>query len=358
MFFGLSVFALYLYFFVGFDKLFLVVKNVDFANYLTFYLLAIGTMLVVMFCWVFSWRRLLSSLNVKVGLKNAFLYYWIGYFVDLVVPCQAVCGEVTRLYLVHKETKNNYGAIAAAGITNRIVSYTIVTLGLSIGTIYILTQPTPPLFALSLLLLSWIGAVAYLSVLLFLALKDKSAEKLASILMKVLKTLRVRRYSEGLAPKTLESLKSFNEGFKFFRAHPRNLIVPIMFQTFSFALNLVVYIFVFYALGLKSSVDFFIVVYFLAGAVQDASAAFSVGALEIILTNIFIFYGIQAAVSGVAAAVLRSVTFWFPLLVGYMIAQVVGVRRMLSPGNPEYASIEHDVETDELSIPSANPSST
>ena len=76
--------------------------------------------------------------------------------------------------------------------------------------------------------------------------------------------------------------------------------------------------------------DFFIVVYFLAGAIQDASAVFSVGALEIILTSIFIFYGIQPAVSGVTAAVLRSVTFWFPLLVGYAIVQVVGARKLLS----------------------------
>jgi len=361
MIFGLAVFALYLYFFVGFNQLFLVVKNVDFMNYITYYLLAIGTMLLVMLCWVSSWRKLLASLKIKISLKNAFLYYWIGYFVDLVVPCQAVCGEVTRLYLVHKETRDNYGAIAAAGITNRIVAYTIVTLGLSVGTIYVLTKPDPPLFALELLFLSWIGALAYLVVLLYLAFKDDSAEKLAAVLMKVLRTLRVRRYSEGLSPKTLESLKSFNEGFKFFRANPRHLIVPIIFQVFSFTLNLTVYIFVFYALGLGRTqmVDFFVVVYFLAGAIQDASAAFSVGALEILLTNIFIFYGIEAAVSGVAAAVLRSVTFWFPLLVGYIIAQVVGVRRLISPGGArEYPSVEPEVETDKPPVSSAGTSSS
>lgn len=77
--------------------------------------------------------------------------------------------------------------------------------------------------------------------------------------------------------------------------------------------------------------DFFILVYFLAGAVQDATSAFSVGGLEILLTNIFIFLGIAPAASGVAAAVLRSVTFWLPLLAGYVIVQVVGAKSLLSP---------------------------
>jgi len=49
-----------------------------------------------------------------------------------------------------------------------------------------------------------------------------------------------------------------------------------------------------------------------------------VGALEIILIRIFILYGIQPAVSGVVAAILGSTTFWFPLLAGNAIVQVVG----------------------------------
>ena len=82
---------------------------------------------------------------------------------------------------------------------------------------------------------------------------------------------------------------------------------------------------VFYALGFNYLLlDFFLLVYFLAGAIQDATAAFSVGGLAILLTNLFIFFGIAPATSGVAAAVLRTVTFWFPLLVGYVIVQVVG----------------------------------
>jgi uncharacterized protein (TIRG00374 family) len=340
---GLVVFALYLYFFIGLDEILIVIRNFNLAGYLTFYLLAIGTMLLVMLFWVSSWRSLLKTLNVNVGLKNAFLYYWTGYFVDLIVPCQSVCGEITRLYLVQKETKNNYGAIAAAGVANRIVVYSIVTSGLTTAVFYLLVRNRIPAFGIGLLIISWVGAVAFLCVLFYIALSGTAAEKLASLILRLLKALRIKRFSsEGLSQGTMDSLRSFHDGFKFFRNNPRYLIKPIIFQVSSFTLNIVVYVLVFYALGFNNMLlDFFLIVYFLAGTVQDATSAFSVGGLEILLTNLFIFFGIQAATSGVAAVVLRSVTFWFPLLVGYIIVQVVGGRNLLN------AKVRKEIETEE-----------
>jgi len=344
---GLIVFALYLYFFVGFNKIFLVVSSVNLTNYLVFYSLAIGVMLVVILCWVSSWRALLKALNVKISLKNAYLYYWTGYFVDLIVPCQQVCGEVTRLYLVEKETQENLGSIGAAGITNRILAYSIVATGLTAGVVYLLIRGRIPAFASDLLILSWVGAMLYLSVLLYLALSSNAAEKIASFILKILKALRIRRYQsgEGLSPGLLESLKSFHEGFAFFRANPRYLLKPLAFQAASYALNLTAYVLIFYSLGLNYLIlDFFILVYFLAGAVQDATSAFSVGGLEILLTNLFTFFGIDLGKSGVAAAVLRSVTFWLPLLVGYVIVQVVGAKSLLSPKVREKIMAEQEAK--------------
>ncbi|HTY74742.1 MAG TPA: lysylphosphatidylglycerol synthase transmembrane domain-containing protein [Candidatus Nanoarchaeia archaeon] len=344
---GLAVFALYLYFFVGINQIFLVVKDVNLTNYVVFYSLAISTMLVVLLCWVSSWRELLKTLNVKISLKNAYLYYWTGYFVDLIVPCQQVCGEVTRLYLVEKETGKNYGSIGAAGITNRIIGYSVVTTSLTAGLIYLLIRGKIPAFASDLLIISWLGAVTYLSILLYLALSSNAAERLASLILKVLKALRIKRYRSGeeISPGLLVSLSSFHAGFEFFRANPRYLIKPLAFMTASYALNFSVYVLIFYALGFNHLLlDFFLLVYFLAGAVQDATSAFSVGGLEILLTNIFIFFGIAPAASGVAAAVLRSVTFWLPIVVGYIVVQAVGAKSLLSPKVREKIRIEQEIE--------------
>jgi len=56
-----------------------------------------------------------------------------------------------------------------------------------------------------------------------------------------------------------------------------------------------------------------------------------VGSLEIILTNLFVLYGVPIGLSGLAATLLRFLTFWLHILVGYATVQVVGARSLLNP---------------------------
>lgn len=74
---GLIVFVIYLYFFIGIPQIATVLSRINSTQYITFYLLALAFV-----------------------LASVYLYYWVGYFTDLVVPCATVCGELTRLYLV------------------------------------------------------------------------------------------------------------------------------------------------------------------------------------------------------------------------------------------------------------------
>ncbi|MFB3889992.1 MAG: flippase-like domain-containing protein [Candidatus Bathyarchaeia archaeon] len=327
MIFGLVIFLLYLQFFIGFGDIFSAVQGVDVGEFFLFYFLSMGALLAVIGLWVLSWKSLLDSLSVRVSFRNAFMYYWIGYFVDLLVPLQSVGGEVMRLYLVRRKTREDYGSIAASGVANRMVAYGIVVTGLSMAMVYLLTVSTVPAFALNLLLLTWAGALVFLGILLYLAFAERAVEKLASAFVKTTHFLRLRRNRAGLSPKTLESLGFFQQGFKFLRANPRHIVKPFFLQMVAFVLNIAVYVFVFYALGFsRLPIDFFIVVYLLTGAIQDVAGVFSVGFLDILLTSIFMFYGIPPAESGVATAVLRSVVFWFPLTVGYLSARHVSVK--------------------------------
>ncbi len=334
---GLVVFFLYLYFFVGFNAILLVFERANLMEYGVFFSLAICALLLVMLFWVASWKTLLNSLSIKVSLKNAFLYYWVGYFADLVIPGQGVSGEATRMYLVRKDTKDDYGPIAASCITNRIVAYTVVTVGISVGLVYLVTTPTfakLPAYAPYLLLIAWIGSVIHVGLLLYLALSDGAVKKIANFIFKVLKAFRLKKYAtEENMQKTYESLARFHEGFRFFRKNPRQLLLPFGFQVLAYLLSITVYFLIMSTLGVTAGFfDFIILVYFLAGAIQDASAVFSVGALEIVLTSVFIAVlgNDVAAASGVAVAMLRSVTFWFPVVVGYIIIQVVGARNILT----------------------------
>jgi uncharacterized membrane protein YbhN (UPF0104 family) len=118
-----------------------------------------------------------------------------------------------------------------------------------------------------------------------------------------------------------------------FRDKPRKLVKPFLFQFVSMALNIGVYVLVFYSLGLTTLfLDFFIIVYFIVGTVQIAAAVFSVGALDIALANLFSSYGVRDIGFGaLAATMLRFLTFWLPIVVGYVTVQAIGARRLLNP---------------------------
>jgi len=343
---GLIAFALYLYFFVGFTELSYVLENLNPMDYAFFYSLAVaGTLLSVLFIAA-SWHSLLSSLSIKAKLRSLFLYTWAGTFVDLIVPCQAVCGEVTRIYLVRKDNRESYGAIAASSITNRIISYVISSVGLLTGIVLLLSRAAADPFLLNLLIIALIGTVIYLVVLFYIAFDQKAPKKLATVVFKLLKALKMKRFSpEELSRKAEDALSVFHQGFETFRKSPKHIIKPMIFQLLSLLLNIAVYMLVFYSIGIKDLyIDFFIIAYFIVGTVQIAAAVFSVGTLEIILTNLFVLYGVPLGLSGLAATLLRFLTFWLPVLVGYVTVQVIGARSLLNPKAREGLAAQQNIE--------------
>ena len=341
---GLIVFFLYLYFFVGFSSLLAVLSSLNSVNYVVYYSLAVLAAVFSIFFVAAAWQDLLKTLSVKAKLRSLFLYTWVGYFVDLVVPCQAVCGEVTRIYLVHDENQDSYGAVAASSLTNRIISYFITSVGLLTGIALVLTRASgvPPLI-LELLVVALAGDFVYLGGLIYLAVDAQAAEKVAGILFKAVAALRLSRFLPADLPERVQgSLLVLHEGFRTFRDKPAKLVKPFLFQFLSMALNVGVYVLVFYSLGLTTLfLDFFIIIYFIVGTVQIAVAVFSVGALDIALANVFASYGVRDIGFGaLAATMLRFLTFWMPIVVGYVTVQAIGARKLLSPKAVATAVVE------------------
>ncbi len=146
----------------------------------------------------------------------------------------------------------------------------------------------------------------------------------------MLKIFSPKRYHVSNIEKTQKSLSDYYTGFQTFRHKPKLLVKPFLLHSISYLLGLSVYVLVFYALGIPSSTpQFYIVVFFITTAFQDSTASFSVGALEIFLATILVLYGISPGFSGIAAVVLRSAIFWFPLFVGFICVQIIGAKNLL-----------------------------
>ncbi len=337
---GSAIFMLYIYFSIGINEFIIVGQNLNFTSFLLFLSLGLVTMLLAQLSWAASWLTLLNALSINIGIRKTFLYYFAGDFVDRLVPSPGVVGDVTRAFLVRKEKLSTYGAVAAALITNRIVAYGVVMASLTAGITFLLLTNNIPMFATGLLIAVWLGALASFLLLSIVVIKENAVKKTVKALIKLLKFLKYKK-AQQLSSKAFKFLSRFHEGFKFYAANRRYLILPIIFNTVSFALNFVVYISAFYALGLTHiPIAFLIVVYFLAGAIQDAAAVLSVGGLEIFLMNIFILYGISPATSGVAAVLLRGLAFYFPLVMGYITMQIIGANKLLKQRTTEQTEEE------------------
>jgi uncharacterized protein (TIRG00374 family) len=327
---GLIAFVVYLYYFIGIPKILVVLQGINSTQYATYYTLSLLAVLASVFFWSLAWNNILRTLSVKISNRRAYLYYWVGYFTDLVLPCATICGELTRLYLVEKETGKGYGTLASSAVTNRIVAYTIVTIGLYSGAILIFLKSGVPPIVSNLFIIFLAGVTIYLAALLYLAFVKQAASNFALIYQKIMKRLRPKHFSSFIEMQAKASLSSYYEGFKKFREKPRLLIKPLILHLISYLLGLSVYVLIFYALGIPQTPEFYIVIYFIATAVQDIAASFSVGSLEVILTSLFVLYGLPLTNAFLTALLLRSAGFWFPLFFGFVAVQLLGARNLIA----------------------------
>ncbi|HDM89325.1 MAG TPA: hypothetical protein ENG65_04965, partial [Candidatus Bathyarchaeota archaeon] len=119
---GLLFFILYLYFFVGFGDILEILSKIDPLEYFMYYSLSIIAIMVSIIFYAMTWHDILKTLSLKLSLKRAILYSWVGNFVDLVLPLETISGELTRLYLIQRDIKGDLGRIVASLVYHRIIS--------------------------------------------------------------------------------------------------------------------------------------------------------------------------------------------------------------------------------------------
>lgn len=143
---GNVAFVIYLWFFIGIGALADFLGQLNLYQYALYYSVAVAALVLSVFFDSLIWHSLLKPLSVKIRLRKLFLYNWIGNFVEKVIPCETVCGEVTRIYLSQKEMSSNAGIAAAPVISSRIISTFIYTAGLLVGFISLLITRRIPFY--------------------------------------------------------------------------------------------------------------------------------------------------------------------------------------------------------------------
>jgi len=331
---GLAAFIVYLGVFIRFDSLLELLSSLNLGQYALYYTIAIAALILSVSFDSLIWYYLLQGLQVRMKLAKVVLYNWIGNFVEMVIPCETVCGEVTRIYLAQKDIKSKVGTSAAPVITSRILSTIVYTVGLFVGSMTLVATQKMPLYLLGTLLLISIGTVGMIGVIFYLALKEGAAEKLVGFVTRIIKIITKNQAKlEQRKEKVQQSLYSLTEAFQTYKKHPKILIKPAVFAVIAWLFTLLVYLMVFYSLNFTSiSLVEVAVVYCVASTVETLTSGFPVGAVEITMINLYSALNVPLVIAGAATTLTRLLTFWVKVLVGYPILQLTGLKQILKSG--------------------------
>ncbi len=328
---GLVAFILYLWFFVGFDGLFNLLSKLNVYQYSLFFSLAVISLFLAVIFDSLIWHSLLGSLSVKVKLRKIILYNWVGNFVELIVPSATVGGEVARILLAQKETRNDTGIAAATVIGSRLVSTFVYSGGLLIGFLLLLLTHQLPIYLLAPIILVSIGTAGVIAVVFVVAFKESAVDKIVNVSLWIARRITKNPVKlEDIREKIHNILSSFSEVFKTFKAHPRYLIKPVIFAIIAWLFSLTVYLMIFYSLNFTgiSLIDL-ATVFCIVTTVETLTAGFPVGAVEVTMINLFSLYGVPIAVAGAATTLTRLLTFWCQVLVGYPLVEWIGAKSLI-----------------------------
>jgi uncharacterized protein (TIRG00374 family) len=321
---GLLVFILYLYFFVGIDKILLILQSIDLFYYsLTFITAVLGVAI-----YSLVWQSLLNLLAIKIAFRKTFLFMWVGTFVDIIIPLESVSSEISRAYLIYRTTNENTGKIAASLVSHRILAMGVTVAGLIISSLVLILQfEFRDPFVLTFVAIVAACAIFTISLLTYLSSREKATQKLLNWIFKFLGFIsrghwKLTRWKSAIQ----EMLRAYHEGIDTLREHPKGIIVPIVLSVLAWISDLLIVLLVFFALRVPIPIVSLIVVYSINVAIPMIPISISgVGPTEIIMTTLYTLFGISAAISATVTLLTRIVTVWFKLIIGYFAVHLVGV---------------------------------
>ncbi|MEM1607530.1 MAG: lysylphosphatidylglycerol synthase transmembrane domain-containing protein [Candidatus Bathyarchaeia archaeon] len=338
---GLLVFILYLHFLIGIDDIIEVFMRVNPYNYSLFYSATIAAMTLSMLFYSMSWSALLRALSINISLKKAFIYCWLGNFTDLIIPFETVSGEVVRVYLTRRDSLDS-GKVIASVVAHRIITVFITLGGLLFASLFFILKGGAAAELLYLLLMIMVGSVTLILLLLYLSLREEATSKIVVMLIKVASPI-FRRFgfdASKAKERAYRGLLQFHSSFKSFGKKWGFVAKSAVYGFIAWLFHLSTYLLIFYALGfsgISAKIIESVIVYTVSAAVQSAPIALPLGLVEIVMANLYTIFDIPAAISGTATLLIRTVTFWFQIVVGYILAQWIGVKEVINQ-KPKEAS--------------------
>ncbi len=323
----LGLFAFLLYFF-------LYIKPAEVAKILSKTNLAIYSVAFVAYIayTLFSslvWRSLLGSLSVEISTRKALLFTWVGLFFDATVPQLGWSGEISKTYMLTKDSSLSAGKIGASVVSQKIFNMTITVVAMSLGLGVMLVGYPLPLLVTFLISLVLSLLILTLVLVYLISVKPSATKTLLNWAVRMISFFKKTWNPQNFKAKAEGLLSTFHVGMQNMKANRKALVKPIIYSVTSFILEISVTFITFVALGYPVPVDKVLVVFTLTGTLQTVGFAFF-GFPELIMTVSYTALGIPVALGVSVTLLTRVVSLWFRLVVSYAAFQWAGIKVMLN----------------------------
>jgi len=329
---GLAAFIVYLLFFVDVNEMLSILGR---TNFLVFLIAITATILEIVF-FALTWQFFLKPLSANVPFKNIFIYTWFSNFIDLIIPAESISGEISRAVCVMRHGVDG-GKAAASVVTQRILGMCIVAGTLVMGAFSMIAMqiPLPTIVqTLTYLIISVTVFLLFLVMLIFT--REKWAHTIAEKVVGCAGWFsRGRLKTNELKEKARRVVSVFYESLRVFRAKPRSFVPPLAFAIATWFFAILGYYLAFAAVGYTMNWIVVIVGYSLVIGVKAIPLGIpaEIGIIEIALTVIFGAFGVPLYISAAAVVLIRIMTVWFRLVIGFITFQLVGFQIMADVEN-------------------------
>jgi len=310
---GYMALVLYLFYFVGITELILVVGRVN----LGIYALAIASVVMSLMFHTLVWFQLLKSLSIGLTFRRTYILYWVGVFVDNLIP-GGWSGDLFKAYLLNKDpavqsgkavasvvAKNMYEAIF--NLANMIFGFVLLSWNYTLeGSLFITLGGVMMLLTLPLI------------ILLVVSFKLEGAKKVVATFFGFISRVGKKRWElSELQTKVNKALGDYHEGMRILIQNPRMLFKPILLSFFAWGFEVVTLLLVFASLGQLIPPDKIIIVRSIAGNIEAQGYAF-IGYAQIITSEIYRALGVPFAIGASVALLGGVVIFWLKTGMAYI----------------------------------------
>jgi uncharacterized protein (TIRG00374 family) len=310
---GYTALIVYLFYFVGIGELISVVGTVNIG----IYALAIISVMISLVFHTMVWFQLLRSLSITLSFRKTYVLYWVGVFVDNLIP-GGWSGDLFKAYLLNKDPVVQSGKAVASVVAKNMYEAIFNLANMILGLILLLYN-----YTLEGSLLLTLGGIMMLLtlpliILLIVSFKLEGAKKVIAVIFRFLSRIGKKRWRlDQLQAKIIKSLGDYHEGMKILVQNPKMLFKPMVLSLFAWGFEVITLLFVFAALGQLIPPDKIIIVRSIAGNVESQGYAFA-GYAQIITSEIYRALGVPFVMGASVALLGGAVIFWLKTGISYI----------------------------------------